>query len=151
MCDKKETKRGTIPICQRIRSFLNYGQNFTLFPQQVKKIFINPTRAMSIESSIEARIRDAISRGEFDNLPGKGKRLDLDAYFATPEDMRMAFEMLKSNEFVPEEVEMLKEIARLKNALRECHDDEQKRRIAADLQVKQLSLAVALEKYKRKR
>ena len=75
---------------------------------------------MSIESSIEARIRDAISRGEFDNLPGKGKRLDLDAYFATPEDMRMAFEMPKSNEFVPEEVEMLKEIARLKNALREC-------------------------------
>lgn len=66
---------------------------------------------MSIESSIEQQIRAAIERGDFDNLAGKGRPLDLDAYFNTPEDMRMAFAMLKSNDFVPEEVEILKEIA----------------------------------------
>ncbi|MEP6787258.1 MAG: DUF1992 domain-containing protein [Acidobacteriota bacterium] len=35
---------------------------------------------MSIESSIEQKIREAIARGDFDNLEGKGKPLDLDAY-----------------------------------------------------------------------
>lgn len=56
---------------------------------------------MSIESSIENMIKEAIARGEFDNLSGSGKPLDLDAYFNTPEDLRMAFSMLKSNDFVP--------------------------------------------------
>lgn len=55
-----------------------------------------------------------MARGEFDNLKGRGKPLDLNAYFNTPEDLRMAFAMLKSNDFVPEEVEMLNEIAKLK-------------------------------------
>ena len=44
---------------------------------------------MSIESAIEQKIREAIARGEFDNLSGSGKPLDLDAYFNTPEDLRM--------------------------------------------------------------
>ncbi|HVF47936.1 MAG TPA: DUF1992 domain-containing protein, partial [Pyrinomonadaceae bacterium] len=72
---------------------------------------------MSIESAIEQQIRAAIERGDFDNLSGKGKPLDLDAYFNTPEDMRLAFGMLKSNEFVPDEVEKLNEIARLRESI----------------------------------
>jgi hypothetical protein len=55
---------------------------------------------MSIESAIEQKIREAMARGEFDNLPGKGKPLDLEAYFNTPEDLRMAYSILKSNDFV---------------------------------------------------
>jgi hypothetical protein len=35
--------------------------------------------------------REAIATGEFHNLPGKGKPLDLGAYFATPEDLRMGY------------------------------------------------------------
>ena len=56
---------------------------------------------MSIESAIEQKIREAMARGEFDNLAGSGKPLDLDAYFNTPEDLRMAFSMLKSNDLYP--------------------------------------------------
>ena len=56
---------------------------------------------MSIESAIEQKIKEAMDRGEFDNLPGSGMPIDLDAYFNTPEDLRMAYSMLKSNEFVP--------------------------------------------------
>ena len=69
---------------------------------------------MSVEKAIEEKIREAMERGEFDNLSGHGKPLDLDAYFNTPEDLRMAFAMLKSNDFVPEEVEIMKEIDALK-------------------------------------
>ena len=78
---------------------------------------------MSIESAIEQKIKDAIAHGEFDNLTGSGKPLDLDAYFNTPEDLRMAFAMLRSNNFVPEEVEMLKEIASLKEQIKDAEGD----------------------------
>jgi len=103
-----------------------------------------------LEKAIEQIIREGMARGEFDNLSGKGKPLDLTDYFNTPEELRMAYSLLKSNEFVPEEIDTLNEIARLKQALCDCTDDEQKRLMAADLQKKQLALAVALEKYRRK-
>jgi hypothetical protein len=65
----------------------------------------------------EAEILAALARGD-ENAEGvrerKGKPIDLDAYFATPADVRMAFSMLKGVELVPEELELLKEINRLK-------------------------------------
>jgi hypothetical protein len=45
------------------------------------------------------KIKEAIARGEFDNLPGKDKPLDLDAYFATPEHLRMGYSILKSADY----------------------------------------------------
>ena len=81
---------------------------------------------MSIEKAIEEKIRKAIEVGDFDDLEGRGKPLDLTAYFNTPENMRLAFSMLKSNEFVPEEVEMLKEIAFLKEQIAGCSNDDER-------------------------
>jgi hypothetical protein len=44
----------------------------------------------------ELRIRDAMEQGRFDDLPGAGKPLDLEEYFSVPEDMRMAYSILKN-------------------------------------------------------
>ena len=96
-------------------------------------------------------IRQAIERGEFDNLEGKGKPLDLDAYFATPEDMRMAFAMLKSNDFVPDEIEKLNELARLKETIRSCTDEAEKTILTTKLNELSLSITLLLEARKRKR
>jgi hypothetical protein len=41
---------------------------------------------MSLEKSVEAIIKEAQARGDFDNLKGKGKPIDLSACFETPED-----------------------------------------------------------------
>lgn len=106
---------------------------------------------MSIESAIEEKIGQAIERGEFDNLAGRGKPLDLAAYFNMPEDLRMAYAMLKSNQFVPEEVEMLKEIAELKEEIKSCSDTNEKTALTKKLNDKTLAFTVAIEKYKRKR
>ena len=46
---------------------------------------------MSFQRNADEKINEAIARGEFDNLPGKGKPPDLDAYFATPERLRMGY------------------------------------------------------------
>src|SRR5260370_35326981 len=58
---------------------------------------------------VEEQIREAQVRGEFDNLPGSGKPLDLDSnQFAG--DKALAYSMLKQNGFAPPEIELAKEI-----------------------------------------
>jgi len=106
---------------------------------------------MSIEKAIEEKIRKAIEAGDFDNLKGHGKPLDLTAYFNTPEDLRLAYSLLKSNEFVPEEVEMLREIAYHKEQITVCGTDEERSLLTRKLNERNLALAIAIEKYKRKR
>ena len=105
---------------------------------------------MSIESAIEQKIKEAMERGEFDNLSGKGKPLDLDAYFNTPEDLRMAFSMLKSNDFVPEEVEMFKEIDALTKQIGQTGDVSERDKLNKRLSERRLALRVLLESRSRR-
>lgn len=62
---------------------------------------------------VEQRILEALSRGEFDDLPGAGRPLDLDDDPLVPEDLRLAYRILKNAGYVPAEVETLNEIAQL--------------------------------------
>lgn len=106
---------------------------------------------MSIEKFVEEQVRRAMEAGEFDNLPGKGKPLDLKAYFDTPEDLRMAYSILKSNNFVPEEVEMLKEIQAQKKRLETCSDEGQKDMLRKEINDKTIAFNMLLEKHKRRK
>ena len=72
---------------------------------------------MSFQKNVDEKIEEAIVRGEFDNLPGKGKPLNLDAYFATPEHLRMGYSILKRADIIPEEMELLRQIEGLKKSL----------------------------------
>ena len=99
---------------------------------------------MPTESNIEQIIQEAMSRGEFDNLKGKGKPLDLDAYFSTPEEVRMAYSLLSSNEFVPEEVDLMNELADLKGRLASC-DDASRQAILDEINKKRLRLDLLLD------
>jgi len=102
-----------------------------------------------MDKFIDEQIRRAIEAGEFDNLPGKGKPIDLSAYFDTPEDLRMAYSMLKSNNFVPEEVEVLKDINELKKRLSACSDEDEKSKIKKELNDKNYAFNMLIEKRKR--
>lgn len=106
---------------------------------------------MSYETFIEKQIQKAIAEGKFDNLEGKGKPINLDDYFATPEDIRVGYSVLKSQRFVPEEVERLKEIGELKEKLRTCADEEERKKLTKILNERNLALAIILERNKRKR
>jgi Domain of unknown function (DUF1992) len=61
----------------------------------------------------ERRIAEAVSRGELDDLPGAGRPLELDDDALVPEELRLAYRILKNAGFVPPEVEALNEIAQL--------------------------------------
>ena len=104
---------------------------------------------MSISRVVENLIREAIAEGKFDNLPGAGKRLDLEEYFSTPEDLRMAYSILKNARIAPAEVELLKEIARIKQTLEQTHDDAERRSLQQVLADRKTELAVRLERRSR--
>ena len=61
----------------------------------------------------EKTIQEAIARGELDDLPGAGKPLELDDDALVPEELRLAYRILKNAGFVPAEVQALSEIAQL--------------------------------------
>lgn len=105
---------------------------------------------MSFDKLVEEKIREAMANGEFDNLPGKGKPIDLDAYFATPEDVRIAYSVLKSSGFVPEEAQLLKDVESLKEALNNCPDNDEKTRIKRLIDEKILKLNMLIEHYRRR-
>lgn len=106
---------------------------------------------MSIEKSVEAIIKEAQERGDFDNLKGKGKPIDLDAYFETPEDLRLAYSALKNAGMVSPEVELLQEIAALKKRLAATYEEIQRGKIKKLLHDKQLEFNILLERQKRNR
>lgn len=92
-----------------------------------------------------------MSEGKFDNLKGAGKPLNLDDYFATPEDIRVAHTLLKNNDFVPAEVVLLKEIGELRARRDACTDAEEKKVLTKNLNEKTLALSLILERNKRKK
>jgi Domain of unknown function (DUF1992) len=100
---------------------------------------------------IEELIKDAIAKGEFDNLKGKGQPLDLSAYFEAPEDLRMGYGMLKGAGFVPEEAQLLKDIAALREELRACADESRRKELSKTIQEKNLSYSLLMERFQRKR
>ncbi len=77
-----------------------------------------PRPARKGESAIEKQIRQAIERGEFDHLPGKGKPLDLSENPYTPADLRLAYKVLQDAGIAPDWIELDKEIRRESDALR---------------------------------
>ena len=106
---------------------------------------------MSLENFIEKQIKKAIEAGEFDNLEGAGKPLNLDDYFAAPEELRMGYSVLKSAKVVPEEVDRLKEIGELKEKIKTCADADEKKKLNKILNEKTLAFDILLERNKRKR
>jgi len=87
-----------------------------------------------------------MAEGLFDNLPNAGKRLDLEEYFATPEGLRMAHSILKNANCAPVEVELLKEVARLQQAIEQAADADAKRSLERTLADRRTELSVMLER-----
>ncbi len=76
------------------------------------------------ERIAEERIQEAMARGEFDHLPGAGKPLPEDDLPGVPPELRMAYRILKNAGYVPEEVQLRREIADVHQLLAEGLADE---------------------------
>ena len=100
---------------------------------------------MDLTKIAEEKIAEAVERGEFDNLEGSGKKIDLTAYFNTPAEFRAGYSVLRANKFVPGEVELLREIADLKTAIVSASNAERPQ-LLARLNRKQMELSMMLER-----
>ena len=63
-----------------------------------------------LDSLVEARIEHAIARGELNDLPGQGRPLALDDDTCVAPELRLAHRILKNAGYVPDEVELRREI-----------------------------------------
>jgi Domain of unknown function (DUF1992) len=117
----------------------------------VAEVLLVRRKTMSFQKNVDEKIKESIAGGEFDNLPGKGKPLDLDVYFAAPEHLRMGYSILKNADIIPEEMELLKQIENLKKSLISCTGQIEKRAIQKQLSEKITDFNMRIERYRRKR
>lgn len=101
--------------------------------------------------TVEILLQEAMARGEFDNLPNKGKPIDLTEYFNTPKELRVASSVLKSAGVKPPEVELLREIAELKNQLALCEDNAKQAEIRGRIRYLQIEFNIAMERIQQQR
>ncbi len=76
----------------------------------------------------EQKIQEAIKKGDFDNIPGKGKPLHLDDDIRVPEDLRLVYKILKNASCLPPELQVKKEIIALEELLTDLPDGKEKYR-----------------------
>lgn len=94
----------------------------------------------AFQAIAEQRISEAVARGELDHLPGAGKPLDLGDDLLVPEDLRMAYRILKNAGFVPPEVHTLNEIGALQRLVQTLDDGEQRSTALKKLRLLSLQL-----------
>jgi hypothetical protein len=88
----------------------------------------------------EARIQEAIERGELSGLPGEGKPIRLDDDSAIPEELRPAYRLLKNAGFLPPELQLRKELREAEHLLHQLPEGERSR-ACTRLELLQLRLA----------
>src|SRR5438093_13027966 len=88
----------------------------------------------------EQRILEAQRKGEFDNLPGKGKPLELEDLSWVPEELRIGYHVLKNAHVLPPEAELLKDIHTLEDLLKHVEDEGERRALAKSIQWKVIRL-----------
>ena len=108
-------------------------------------------KTMVFQKDVDEKIKEAIARGEFDNLPGKGMPLDLDAYFAAPEHLRIGYSILKSADIIPEEMELLRQIQEQKKSLESSKAAVEQKALRQQLSEKLTNFNMRMEHNKRAR
>ncbi|WP_282142125.1 DnaJ family domain-containing protein [Cytobacillus oceanisediminis] len=86
----------------------------------------------------EDRIKKAYKDGEFDNLPGYGKPLPFDDLSSVPENLRMAYRIMKNAGFTDEENQMKKEMLTIEDLIKQCEDQEERKALQKKLNEKMI-------------
>jgi len=85
----------------------------------------------------EKKIREAMDNGDFDDLPGRGRPLQLEDDRHIPPDIRLAHKILKNADCLPPELELRKEIFSIEELLDGVADTKEKYR-----QIKRLNYLI---------
>ncbi len=100
---------------------------------------------------VEQKIREAQEAGEFDRLEGAGRPVNLEAYFATPEDLRAGYSVLKNAGVVPEEAQILREMDETRREMERTTDLGRRAELGRELRQLRLKFDLLVERNKTRR
>jgi hypothetical protein len=84
------------------------------------------SEAMSVwERLAEAKIVEAMERGEFDRLPGAGRPLEPEDLSRVPPHLRLGHKLLRNANFLPPEMELRRENYSLDRLIEQMADPDQ--------------------------
>ena len=95
-----------------------------------------------IDRLAEEQIEAAIRRGDLDDLPGQGQRLELEDDRVIPEALRVAYRALKNAGCLPPEFGLRNEINELEGLLHQAEADAESRAIRRRLCLLKTRLAL---------
>jgi len=102
------------------------------------------------DDQIGRALREAEASGELRAAPSYGRPLAEDAGYAqTPDELRLPFKILKDAGVVPPEVEVMREISALQQALSATADAGQQRALQQRIADRRQHLALRLERLHR--
>ena len=96
-----------------------------------------------LDSLAEQNIEAAMRRGEFDHLEGAGKPLALDDDSAVPEELRVAYRLLRNAGCLPPEQAMRAEIRQIEDLLERVEASDEESRLRRRLLLLRTRLALA--------
>jgi len=94
----------------------------------------------------EDRIKKAIEEGEFDNLPGQGKPLKLDDMSHIPEELRVAYKVLKNSNMLDDVEKLKKDISSIDDLLLACDDIKETEELKHKKREKQIKIETLMKK-----
>ncbi|WP_018663831.1 DUF1992 domain-containing protein [Heyndrickxia acidiproducens] len=94
----------------------------------------------------EERIRKAYKDGEFDHLPGYGKPLPKDITSGVPDELKMAYHIMKNAGFSPEEANLKKELMTIDDLIKQSENELEKEELKKKLNEKMLTYNQLLSK-----
>ncbi len=93
-----------------------------------------------IERLAEQRILEAQRAGAFDDLPGKGKPLELEDLSWVPDELRIGYHVLKNAGVLPPEAQLLKDVHTLEDLLKHVEDEGERAALVKSIQWKMIRL-----------
>jgi len=94
----------------------------------------------------EARIVEAIERGDLDELPGSGRPLELEDISRVPAEVRPAYKVLRNAGVLPPELELSREIHALGALIDETAEEDERERLRREWRRRQLHYSILVER-----
>ncbi len=112
---------------------------FSLFSEN---LFRRPWSMFDYLKIVEQRILEAQERGEFDHLPGHGKPLELEDDSSIPEELRLAYKILKNADCLPPEIQERKEIRQMEDLLSSAPDEKERYKLIKKINFRIMKLNI---------
>jgi hypothetical protein len=98
---------------------------------------------------VEQRIEEAVRDGVFDDLPGRGRPLQLEDLSLVPDELRAGYILLRTHGYLPAELEARKEWLRLADLLAACVDADERALLLPQVRRAALQCQVMMDEHRR--